>query len=112
MYLSRLSLQALGAFVLTMALLTNAWADAIDGSWCHNDGRRLSISGPLIITPSGTRTQGHYTRHAFAYAVPAGDAQAGLTIHMTLINDDLMRLVAGEASANIETWRRCGPPVS
>lgn len=85
-------------------------ADAIDGSWCHHDGRRLSILGPLIITPAGSRAQGDYTRHAFAYVAPANDPQPGVQISMTLINDDLMRLNSGQAGT--ETWRRCGPPVS
>lgn len=85
-------------------------ADAIDGSWCHHDGRRLSILGPLIMTPAGSRVQGDYSRHAFAYVAPANDPQPGAQIRMTLINDELMRLNSGQAST--ETWRRCGPPVS
>lgn len=104
-------LRWLAAASVTIVLLqTPARADAIDGSWCHEDGRRLSILGPLIVTPAGTRTQGDYSRHGFAYVAPVGEAQAGTAIRMTLINDNLMRLAAGENAP--EHWRRCGPPIS
>jgi len=47
-----------------------ALADAIDGDWCHGDGRRLSINGPDITTPGGTHLKGDYDRHHFSYVVP------------------------------------------
>jgi hypothetical protein len=87
-----------------------AWADAIDGHWCHQDGRRLEIAGPAIVTPAGTRTQGDYSRHAFTYVVPPTDPGAGQTVAMTLLNETNVRIEAGAAGA--ETWRRCAPPIS
>ena len=88
-----------------------AWADAIDGSWCHDGNQRLSISGPTIVTAAGTKTQGDYSRHAFSYISPAGDPGAGSTISMLLLNEDTMQLRANP-QAPAETWLRCGPPVS
>ncbi len=87
-----------------------AWADAIDGAWCHDD-LRLTINGPAIVTPGGTKTGGDYSRHAFSYVVPAGELNAGRTITMRLLNEETMNLRA-EADAPWQSWRRCGPPVS
>lgn len=87
-----------------------ALADAIDGDWCHADGRRLSISGPDIVTPGGTRLKGDYDRHHFSYVVPAAEPGAGATIYMILMGELQLRLKppAGEE----QLWRRCGKPVS
>lgn len=104
------SLPLVLATILLVIGAGGARADAIDGSWCHSDGRRLSISGPLIITPAGTRTEGAYSRHAFDYVAPAGEPQPGTAIHMTLLGEELMHMRVGDGEA--QTWRRCGPPVS
>ena len=32
-----------------------ALADAIDGEWCHTDGRHFTINGPDIVTPGNKR---------------------------------------------------------
>ncbi len=85
-------------------------ADAIDGRWCSSNGKRMSINGPAIITPGGTRMQGNYERHAFSYKVPAGEPQAGATSAMGLIDDDTMQVQTGGGAAKI--WNRCGPPIS
>lgn len=95
-----------------MLLAGPALADAIDGNWCHNDGRRFSIRGPEIITPGGKRMEGDYSRHAFNYTVLAPEAGAGQTIFMTLANENTVFLRRGEASAAQETWVRCGPSIS
>lgn len=99
------------AFAL-MLLASPAFADAIDGNWCHNDGRRFSIRGPEIVTPGGKRMEGDYSRHAFTYTAPAPEAGAGQKIFMTLANEDTVFLRRGEASAAQETWVRCGPSIS
>jgi hypothetical protein len=99
----------MGACVMAL-LAPPAWADAIDGHWCHSDGRRLEIAGPMIVTPAKTRTQGQYDRHHFSYVVPAGDPGSGTTIDMTLVNEMTVRLKAGTTAE--ETWNRCGPPIS
>lgn len=91
-----------------------ACADAIDGNWCHHDGRRFTIRGPEIVTPGGKRMEGSYSRHAFSYTVPAPESGAGQAIIMTLLNENTVQLRRGEASAGApqETWVRCGPSVS
>ena len=103
------------AFVLALGVLAGpAFADAIDGNWCHNDGRRFSIRGPEIVTPGGKQMEGNYSRHAFSYVVPAPDPGAGQTIFMTLMNENTVHLRQGEASAGTapETWVRCSPSIS
>ena len=84
-----------------------ARADAIDGHWCAEDGRHLSIEGPAITTPGGMRMRGDYRRHYFSYVIPAAEPNAGATTNMTLINDDELRLKVQIDAAKTETWRRC-----
>ena len=81
-------------------------ADAIDGNWCAEDGRVMTIEGSSIVTPGGQDTTGDYSRHAFAYVVPAGEADAGGAISMVLLNHQTLSLRAGDATAE-EIWRRC-----
>jgi hypothetical protein len=87
-----------------------ALADAIDGDWCHGDGRRLSINGPDIVTPVGAHLKGDYDRHHFSYVVPSSEPGSGGTVAMVLLSEILMHLKppAGEE----QTWRRCGKPIS
>jgi hypothetical protein len=101
---------ALPLFALCLAAAP-ARADAIDGNWCHA-GKHLSIEGPQIVTPSGTRMQGDYDRHGFRYTVPASDPGAGAKVEMMLVDDDTMQLSRGGAQAAPETWRRCAAPTS
>jgi hypothetical protein len=99
----------------TIALLffvEPAFADAIDGNWCHTDGRRFSIRGPEIVTPGGKTMDGNYSRHWFTYVVPAPEPGVGQTIFMTLLDENTVHLRLGEASAAPETWVRCGPSIS
>lgn len=105
-------------FRLTMALAlalsavaTAALADAIDGNWCHNDGRRFSIRGPEIVTPGGKQMAGQYSRHFFNYTVPVPEPGAGQVIEMTLLNENTVNLRLGDAGTP-ETWVRCSPSVS
>ena len=89
-----------------------AFADAIDGDWCHNDGRRFSIRGPAIVTPGGKHMEGDYSRHAFNYVVPAPEQGAGQTVFMTLLDENHVHLRLGEAAAAPEMWVRCSPSTS
>lgn len=98
---------------LTAAPAGPAFADAIDGNWCHDDGRRFSIRGPEIVTPGGKRMEGNYSRHGFSYQAPAPEQGAGQTIVMTLANENTVFLRYGEnAAGGQETWRRCAPSIS
>jgi hypothetical protein len=78
------------ALVLTV-LAGPAFADAIDGNWCHSDGRRFTIRGPEIVTPGGKHMEGNYSRHSFAYTAPAPEPGAGQNILMTLANENTVR---------------------
>jgi hypothetical protein len=91
-----------------------AQADAIDGNWCHPDGRRFSIQGSEIVTPAGTRTSGNYDRHFFSYVIPAPESAAGQAVFMTLYNENTVHLRSGEAdrTAPGEIWNRCAPSIS
>jgi len=87
-----------------------AWADAIDGSWCYSDGRRMRIDGPAVVTPAGNNVNGDYSRHYLTYVAPSAEPAAGETVVMTLLNEMTVRVQVGNGGE--ETWRRCGPPVS
>jgi len=84
-----------------------ALADAIDGDWCSGDGRQLSIQGPAIVTPGGTKMQGSYTRHSFDYTVPAGEPEAGQEVAMRLLNETTVQIRTGPADRPHVIWRRC-----
>jgi hypothetical protein len=107
---------ALGLTVLLSA--GAAWADAIDGEWCAaNDARHMSIKGPEIVTPGGTRMQGNYTRHSFLYVVPPAEPGAGQTVAMLLVNEQTVNLrqaasAADAAQAPVQIWHRCAPTIS
>ena len=107
----RLALAAAAGMVVA-ALACPARADKIDGSWCDEGGQRLSIDGPAVVTPGGNSLAGEYSRHFFSYVVPDGEPNSGATIQMRLLNEETMqRRLAGPAAA-VETWHRCGAPVS
>ena len=93
-----------------LALPHAARADAIDGAWCHEKGRRMVITGPSIVTPGGGRTEGDYGRHDFTYTVPAGEPGAGTRIRMVLMGEYRVRVQEGDAAPVV--WERCGPSVS
>ena len=107
-------LKTFTAASVLLLLAGPAFADAIDGNWCHTDGRRFSIRGPEIVTPGGKRMEGNYSRHWFSYTVPAPEPGAGQTISMTLANENTVYLQRGESAAGApqETWIRCGPSIS
>lgn len=100
---------ALVASILALALLpaTPARADAIDGHWCAEDGRHLSIDGPAIVTPAGQTLRGDYRRHFFRYIIPASEPHAGQPTAMTLVSDDVLHLKVQIDAAKMEVWRRC-----
>lgn len=96
---------------LTLAAAGAARADVIDGAWCHEPTGRLTIDGPVIVTPSGSTTHGTYSRHYFSYVVPGGERNAGTTIEMRLLNEETMQMRAGPGTP-VQTWHRCSPAVS
>jgi len=85
----------------------SAFADAIDGDWCHTDGRSLTISGPAIRTPGGAKMTGDYGRHDFSYVVPANEPNKGATIALRLMDENTVsvRIAGGEGPT--QTWKRC-----
>jgi hypothetical protein len=100
-----------GGAILLMSL-SAARADAIDGNWCHPDGRRMTIRGPEIVTPGGLRMHGDYTRHSFVYVVPPGEPGPGETVSMTLLSEYLMHSRQGGNDAPVQAWNRCQPDIS
>jgi hypothetical protein len=85
-----------------------AHADAIDGQWCLGPSH-FAIEGPSILTPGGNRIQGNYSRHAFAYVVPASEPGAGGEIDMQLLNEETVQLTRKGQTSPPEIWRRCKP---
>jgi hypothetical protein len=107
------SLKVFSVALGVMLFAGSAFADAIDGDWCHSDGRRMSIRGTAIVTPGGKQMEGDYSRHAFNYVVPTPERDAGKTVFMTLLDENHVHLRLGDASAaNPETWVRCSPSIS
>jgi hypothetical protein len=106
--IGRYGVGALAAAAAVFAsLATPARADAIDGDWCSSDGlRHFSIDGAKIKTPGGIQTEGDYSRHAFSYVVPEGEAAAGQPVAMVLLSEEAVRVQTGEAGEP-ETWMRC-----
>jgi hypothetical protein len=102
---------AAGLIVLIMTG-SIARADAIDGNWCRADGKRMSIHGSDITTPGGTQTRGDYSRHAFSYVVPAGEAGAGEQVAIRLLSEYLAHARQGADTAPVQVWNRCQPGVS
>src|SRR5262245_59125838 len=94
----------LGAAMLLTMVASAAHADAIDGNWCSSDGKVMTIEGPQIVTPGGTAATGSYSRHAFAYVVPANEQGGGTEVRLILLNEETVRRVAGPGP---EIWRRC-----
>jgi len=97
-----------------LAVPSTAFADAIDGHWCHKDGRRLSINGPKITTPGGKKMTGDYDRHGFIYVIPSKEPGAGKKAFMNLIDEYTVILRTGPDSPKAvkETWKRCGKPTA
>ena len=105
-------LPALAPVAVMVSLLAGATAhaDAIDGEWCHADGRHLAIRGPQIQTPGGNRMEGIYDRHGFSYVVPTPEAGSGQTVAMILRNEETVLLQQG--GGEVQVWRRCKERVS
>lgn len=99
------------AFIAGVSAATPALADAIDGDWCSDDRKRMSIQGPAIVTPGGHRIAGDYSRHAFSYVVPSGEEGAGATVNIQLLSESHAQSRQGSDS-KLRDWRRCRPDVS
>lgn len=93
------------ALTIVAAQVLPAHADAIDGSWCNEEGENLNIDGPAIVTPGGHSITGSYSRHAFSYVSPAGEKYEGDTLDMSLHSDELMSMRLPDGT--IQSWRRC-----
>lgn len=87
-----------------------AHADAIDGNWCSESGRRITIEGPSVTTPAGVQMQGAYGRHSFAFTMPAAESDAGAAVAMQLQGETRVQVIIGTAAPQI--WRRCPPGIS
>lgn len=98
------------AFVAALLAASPARADRIDGNWCLGV-RHMSIDGPKIVTPGGTKMTGDYDRHGFRYTAPAGEADAGAQVDMVQYDDYTIQVVttpgttAGQPRSEI--WKRC-----
>jgi hypothetical protein len=98
------------AAAVTLAAAGSASADAIDGNWCRDDGRRMEIEGARISTPGGNVIQGDYTRHAFRYVVPEREEHGGTQRFLRLRGENTVHAFPAEQpNADPEVWRRCTP---
>jgi hypothetical protein len=97
--------------VATLLGSAPALADKIDGNWCYSDGRTMSIDGPAIVTPGGTKMTGEYDRHHFRYIVPQGEADAGAQVVMVQFDEYTIEVTTSPATTagngRTEVWKRC-----
>ena len=100
-----------GTGLYIVAGIGPAYDDAIDGHWCSDDGRHLSIKGPTIVTPGGTTMQGAYSRHFFRYTAPDGEPNGGKEVAMRLLNETTVRIQFAPADQP-QIWHRCHPQIS
>jgi hypothetical protein len=98
----------LAAAILTAIAPGLASADVIDGDWCKGTSH-FTIAGPKIQTPGGNQTEGRYSRHSFAYVVPANEPGAGGEISMLLLNEENVQLTRQGQASQPEIWQRCRP---
>jgi hypothetical protein len=103
---------AAASLAVLLAFVQLARADAIDGDWCRQDGKRMKIRGPEIVTPGGNQTRGDYTRHSFSYLIPAGEAGAGENVSIILLSEYLAHARQGSDTAPVQVWNRCPPGVA
>ena len=106
---SRFAILAVLALVATFP--SPARADRIDGNWCRKL-KHLSIDGANIVTPGGTRMIGDYDRHGFQYVVPDGEPDAGATVTMAQVHEELMQLSSTAKPGETEDWIRCNREMS
>jgi hypothetical protein len=101
-------LKLAAALVALVASVTLARADAIDGDWCAAEGNQhMTISGADITTPGGKQIKGNYSRHAFDYVVPDGEAGAGEKVNIFLRSEYFAVSRQGTSDAPLKEWRRC-----
>ena len=101
----------LAAMLLTVISPLPAKADRIDGNWCRGL-KYLSIDGPNIVTPVGAKMTGDYDRHGFQYVVPNGEPDAGATITMVQMHEELMQLSSSANPGQAEDWTMCQRQIS
>ena len=102
----------IASLLVAIAAAPPAGADAIDGDWCHKDGRRVFIDRPTIVTPGGKRMEGDYRRHQFYYTVPGGERDAGSKVAMEQLDDDTVHVITGAGPETtvkgpVQTWHQC-----
>lgn len=95
-----------------LALASPAFADSIDGKWCSEDGRRITIDGTLgIWGQAGLRLTGEYLRYTYLFAMPAGEPEAGQRVEMRFRRSD-QRIAVKIGDGEPKLWQKCPPEVS
>jgi len=84
-----------------------AQSPALDGDWCHADGKRLSVKGADVVTPSGKPQRAEYARTFASWVIPEGEPNAGMTVTMMLLGADRAHTREGAADTPPLEWRRC-----
>lgn len=89
-----------------------ALADSIDGKWCSEDGRRITIDGALgLWGTGGLKISGDYFRYTYLFPMPAGEPEAGQRVEMRFRRiDQSIAVKIGEGEPKI--WRKCPPDIS
>jgi hypothetical protein len=100
------------AGLAALVFATPAFADSIDGKWCSEDGRRITIDGSLgIWGTAGLKISGDYFRYTYVFAMPSGEPEAGQRVEMRFRRvDQSIAVKIGEGEPKL--WRKCPPEIS
>lgn len=108
---SRVTLASTIICLLIITATGPAVSHAIDGAWCHEDGRSMRIDGDMISI-DGHTIAGTYQRHSYTYTSPPGpEGRSGVT-SMVLKDDNTLLLTPPSSThvtigSSIQRWRRC-----
>ena len=100
------------SFACFMIMLSVLKVGAVDGKWCSDDGRTISVNGLTVVAANGLPAVGAYTEKAFYFAEPRADGRAGPEIWMEPKGPDAVRVsVVSEVQKEPpphDLWSRCG----
>jgi hypothetical protein len=97
------------ALFISVSTLTQAQSllPALDGDWCHADGKRLTVKGADIVMAGGKPLRADYARTFASWVIPEGEPNAGMTVTMMLVGTDRAHTRQGAADTPPLEWRRC-----
>lgn len=104
---------SLAAIIILVAATQPALADQIDGNWCSPDGQSISVDGPNVVTPGGSKISANYDRHHVDFQIPEGEPHSGDRFSADQLNDDQISVSITRArdarAGKAVIWTPCRP---